>query len=32
MPWLRSASSAKSICMMAFFSTIPISMIRPTKA
>ena len=27
-----SASSAKSICMIAFFSTIPISMINPTNA
>src|SRR5213593_2954188 len=28
----RSASSAKSICMIAFFSAMPISMIMPTNA
>ena len=31
-PRSRSASSAKSIIMMAFFFTSPISMMMPTKA
>ena len=31
-PLCRSAYSAKSIIMMAFFLTIPISMMMPTKA
>jgi len=29
-PWFRSASMAKSIMMMAFFFTIPTSMMMPT--
>ena len=32
LPWSRSASMAKSIIMMAFFFTIPTSMMMPTKA
>ena len=32
MPSLRCASMAKSIIMMAFFFTMPISMMMPTKA
>jgi len=32
LPSFRCASSAKSICMMAFFLTMPISMMSPTKA
>ena len=31
-PWLRSASSAKSIIMIAFFLTMPISRITPISA
>ena len=31
-PWFRSASMAKSIIMIAFFFTMPISMMMPTKA
>ena len=31
-PWLRSASIAKSIIMIAFFFTMPTSMMMPTKA
>ena len=32
MPWLRSASSAKSIIMIAFFLTMPISRMMPMSA
>ena len=32
MPSFLSASWAKSICMMAFFFTMPTSITRPTKA
>ncbi len=32
MPWLRSASSAKSTIMMAFFLTMPISRKTPISA
>jgi len=31
-PWSRSASSAKSIIMIAFFFTIPISRMMPIRA
>ena len=32
LPWLRSASSAKSIIMIAFFLTMPISRMMPISA
>ncbi|MNH35876.1 hypothetical protein D3C79_966120 [compost metagenome] len=32
MPWLRSASRAKSIIMIAFFLTIPMSKMMPMMA
>ncbi|MOA68909.1 hypothetical protein D3C78_1967790 [compost metagenome] len=32
MPWWRSASRAKSIIMMAFFLTMPISRMMPITA
>ena len=32
LPWFRSASIAKSIIMIAFFFTIPMSMMMPTNA
>ena len=32
MPWCRSASSAKSIIMIAFFLTMPISRMMPISA
>ena len=32
MPWLRWASRAKSIIMMAFFSTMPMSRMMPIRA